>query len=317
MKRLAAFVVGVGLAGVALAAQVGPNSTIYRSPVDLVPVFATVTDATNRVVSGLAREDFTVRDNGVVRDLTVFDSAPRSMRLVLMLDVSASMRPNLILLREACEEVFKRLRPGDGVRIGTFGREITIAPAFSGDVDDLRRALPADINMRALTPLWRAVDAGMSVLEDADSRPVLMVFSDGRDSGPSPGEREITRAQVLARAAREGIMVYAVGLHSFGGNALPAGAVTITRTGDARPDPGLSALATGTGGRYFEVDVDPKRDLGAAFGAAMDELHGQYLLGFSSANDGAVHQIDVAVTRPGFNVRARRTYQAPLPEQRN
>lgn len=316
MRGLAAFLVAATLAA-GLQAQSSPASTVYRSPVDLVPVFATVTDARNRVVSGLAREDFTVRDNGVAQDLTVFDRAPRPMRLVLMLDVSASMRSSLNLLREACEEVFKRLRPGDGVRIGTFGREITLGPTFSDDVEALRRALPAEINMRALTPLWRAVDVAMNALEDADSRPVLMVFSDGRDSGPSPGEREVTRAQVLARAAREGVMVYAVGLHSFGASAPPSGMAMTARTADARPDPGLAVLATGTGGRYFEVDVDPARDLGAAFATAMDELRGQYLLGFRSANDGAVHQIDVAVSQPGVSVRARRTYQAPLPERRN
>jgi hypothetical protein len=109
-------------------------------------------------------------------------------------------------------------------------------------------------------------------------------------------------------------MVYAIGLHSRGGTVALTGAAPTMFVRDDRPDPGLRTLALQTGGRYFEVDLNPERDLGAAFASAMDELHNQYLLGFAAARDGAVHQIDVSVTRPGLTVRARRSYVAPTGE---
>jgi VWFA-related protein len=277
-------------------------------------VFVTVTDAHNRLVANLERADFRLLDNGAAQSITVFDNGPRPLRLVLLLDVSASMAPNLTLLREGSEAVFKRLRPDDGVRLGTFGRTVAIAPAFSSDVNALRSALPAEIDRRALTPLWKALDQAMIALEDAESRPVVIVFSDGRDSGPSPGDRPVGLAEVVSRAHRDGIMVYAVGLHSRGGSANSPNGLGNFMTRDDRPDPGLSALAAQTGGRYFEVDFDPDRDLGTAFATAMDELHSQYLLGFTPPHDGQVHAIDVSVSRPDLTIRARRSYEAPAPQ---
>ena len=79
-----------------------------------------------------------------------------------MLDVSGSMRGNLPLLRAGCEQLFRRLLPGDQARVGTFGAEIIDQP----DVHRRRRrsfaaALPTDIDPNAPTPLWRGMDQAM------------------------------------------------------------------------------------------------------------------------------------------------------------
>ena len=53
-------------------------------------------------------------------------------------------------------------------------------------------------------------------------------------------------------------------------------------------------MAEQTGGGYTEIRFG--QDLGAAFAAVADELHGQYLLGFAPPKrDGKVHDIDVRV----------------------
>ena len=62
------------------------------------------------------------------------------------------------------------------------------------------------------------------------------------------------------------------------------------------PDPGLGTAALDSGGGYFEIR--PRDDLGAAFARVIDELHSQYLLGFSPpARDGKEHKIEVKVRR--------------------
>jgi hypothetical protein len=54
------------------------------------------------------------------------------------------------------------------------------------------------------------------------------------------------------------------------------------------------------------------QDLGDAFAAVADELHSQYLLGFSPPKrDGKTHSVDVRVTRGGLKPRARKSYVAP------
>ena len=76
------------------------------------------------------------------------------------------------------------------------------------------------------------------------------------------------------------------------------------------PDPGLALVAQHTGGGYIEIR--PNQDLGAAFAGVIDELHSQYLLGFTPPkHDGKVHDIDVRVKGHGFKPRARRSYLAP------
>ena len=76
------------------------------------------------------------------------------------------------------------------------------------------------------------------------------------------------------------------------------------------PDPGLALVAQHTGGGYIELR--PNQDLGEAFAGVIDELHSQYLLGFTPPRrDGKVHDIEVRVAGKGLKPRARRSYVAP------
>jgi hypothetical protein len=57
--------------------------------------------------------------------------------------------------------------------------------------------------------------------------------------------------------------------------------------------------------------VRPADDLVAAFQRISDELHHQYLLGFSPATlDGRTHKIDVRMKRADLKARARKSYVA-------
>ena len=75
-------------------------------------------------------------------------------------------------------------------------------------------------------------------------------------------------------------------------------------------DPGLGTAAIESGGGYMEIR--PRQDLGAAFARVADELHSQYLLGFTPpALDGKTHRIEVRVSDRTAKPRARKSYVAP------
>jgi VWFA-related protein len=77
----------------------------------------------------------------------------------------------------------------------------------------------------------------------------------------------------------------------------------------ARPDPALRELALESGGGYFELR-DTER-LGATFARVAEELHHQYLLGFTpAALDGRTHALEVRLRDKDFTVRARKSYLA-------
>jgi Ca-activated chloride channel family protein len=289
----------------------------FRGSSDAVRVFVTVTDGEGRLVTSLTRDEFTVRDEGRPQPITLYDNTPQPIRLVVMLDVSGSMAGNLPLLRAASEQLFSRLFRDDAARVGTFGDEVAISGTFTRDRAELNRALPTSIDPDAPTPLWRAIDAAMDAFGEQgenDRRPVILVLSDGKDSGPIGfRSRYVSQVEAIDRARADGVMVYTIGMRSRGALTMQPGlgrrGLQALLTADL-PDPGLARVAEETGGGYLELD--PRDDLGAAFARVADELHSQYLLGFEPPQrDGKVHDIDVRVRGKGLRPRARKSYVAP------
>ncbi len=289
---------------------------VFRGTGDAVRVFVTVTDVDGRLVTTLARDDFELRDDGKPQPITLFDSTPQPVRLIVMLDVSGSMEGNLPLLRAAAEQLLTRLRPDDGARVGTFGHEITIGSSFTRNPYELRAALPDTIAPDAPTPLWRAIDEALDAFRgEGDERRVILVLSDGKDSGPIGfRQRYVSQAEVIDRARDDDVMVYAIGMRSRGRRppiqpGIGPGGLQAMLTADL-PDPGLARVAQETGGGYTEIRFG--QDLGAAFAQVADELHSQYLIGFSPPKrDGKVHDIQVRVSQRGLKPRARKSYVAP------
>lgn len=307
------------LATIAGAPRAAPQQPIFRGGSDAVRVFVTVTDRDGRLVTTLVRENFEVRDEGKPQPLTQFDNSPQPIRLIVMLDVSGSMEGNLSLLRAAATQLFSRLLPDDVTRVGAFGREVTISPTFTPDPRELAAALPTTIEPNAPTPLWRALTTALDAFGDAtDKRNVILVLSDGKDSGPTGfRERPSSQAEVIDRARREEVMIYAIGLRSRPAQRPTPG---VGRAGLQAmllmdlPDGGLARVAEESGGGYTEIRGG--QDLGAAFAGVADELHTQYLLAFAPPErDGKVHEIGVRVDKGGLKPRARKSYVAPKDER--
>ncbi len=203
-----------------------------------------------------------------------------------MLDVSGSMEGNLALLREASQQLFPRLRQDDRVRVGSFGDEITISessPMTRGSSSPRcpTRFVPM-LPHRCGAP---SIARSTAFKEEGDERPVILVLSDGKDSGPTDfRERPASQASVIDRARRENVMIYAVGMRSRSTQrqapGIGPGGLQAMLTADL-PDPGLARVAEETGGGYSEIRFG--QDLGAAFAQVADELHSQYLIGFATA----------------------------------
>jgi VWFA-related protein len=316
MTRFLAYVLFAACLFGAIGAA-GWQQPVFRGTGDAVRVFVTVTDRDGRLVTTLTQDAFEVRDEGKPQPITLFDNTPQPIRLIVMLDVSGSMEGNLPLLRAATEQLFARLRPDDAARLGTFGKTVDISPSFTHDPGELRTALPSAIDPDAPTPLWRAVDEAIDAFgakgDTSDERPVILVLSDGKDSGPIGfGQGVVSQAQVIERARKDAVMIYAVGMRSRGARQMPglgAGSLQAMLTADL-PDPGLARVAEETGGGYTEIRVG--QDLGAAFAQVADELHSQYLLGFAPPKrDGKVHKVDVRLTQRGLTPRSKKSYVAP------
>lgn len=312
IRFLTCGVVAISVLGLVADAQ---EPAVFRGIGDAVRVFVTVTDGGGRLVTTLTQKDFEIRDEGKPQPITLFDNSPQPIRLVVMLDVSGSMEGNLPLLRAASDQLFARLRPDDVARVGTFGRDVEISPTFTRDVADLRAALPKTIAPDAPTPLWRALDTALDAFDkENDTRAVILVLSDGKDSGLFDfSAQPVSQAEIIDRARTESVMIYAVGMRSRGAQrpapGLGRGGLQAALMADM-PDPGLARVAQETGGGYTEIRYG--QDLVAAFARVADELHSQYLLGFAPPRrDGKRHDIEVRLAQRGLTARARKSYIAP------
>ena len=299
--------------------QQPPEQTVFRGGSELVRAYVTVTDRNGRLVTTLRQEDFEVRDEGKTQPVTLFVNQPRAIRLIVLLDVSGSMLGNLPLLRSGTAELVKHLRADDVARVGTFGKEVVLSETFTRDARELVGALPSAIDPQAPTPLWRAIDKAIESFgrpagsAEGEARHVVLVLSDGADSGlTSFRDRFVTQGDVIDRARRQDVMIYAVGMRSRGNRSAPGlgiGGLQAALSADL-PDPQLARVAEETGGGYTEINFGD--NLGLAFAQVAEELHSQYLLAYEPPRrDGKVHEIEVRVKQGGMKPRARKSYVAP------
>jgi len=286
-------VVVMSLSAVIAAAQ----QPTFRSGTQTVPLYITVTDSAGRLVPDLQKENFQILDNQQPQEITLFDNTIRPITAVLMLDTSGSMTLNLDLVKSAAEQFVIRMLPADKGRVGAFNDKIEFGDGdFTSDRDDLARSIK-ELDFGNATRLWDAVDASLEALQGVEGRRVVVVFTDGDDTGS-----KASLGSVIDRARADEVMIYAIGLESVYMGA-PG---RMVRT---RPAGGLRKIADETGGGYFELKKT--EELGPAFTRVAQELHSQYLLGFTPKNlDNKIHKLDVKTTDASQKARARRSYVA-------
>ena len=294
-RSIAPILVPVAAAWLLVAAPDARQQPTFRSGARLVPLHVTVTDAQGRLVPDLVQDDFEVLDNQQPQPITFFQNEPQPVTAAVMLDTSASMTLNFDLLKRSAEQFLIRLLPEDRARVGAFNDKIQFASDFTSDRDVLVGSLN-DLDFGNPTRLYDAIEASLDELAGIEGRRVALVFTDGDDTASKVG-----MGDMLRRARDEEVMLYAIGFESemfMGGRVI--------RT---KPDRGLKKIADETGGGYFELKR--KDDLGPAFTRVAQELHSQYVVGFTPAVlDGKVHKLELRVRRPGLNARARKSYLA-------
>jgi Ca-activated chloride channel family protein len=267
----------------------------FKSGTQLVSIFATVVDADKRLVPSLTQDDFEILDNEKPQSIAFFNNEIQPITVMVMLDTSLSMTGSIALLRAAAEQFVLRLLPADKGRIGAFNDKIQMSARFTSDRDELVGDIK-DIDYGNGTKLWEAIGASLDELKGIEGRRVILVFTDGDDTASN-----VSLGTVIDRARVEDVMVYAIGLESnyFNGQRMVR----------SQPDRGLKRIADETGGGYFELKKTS--DLAPTFTRVAQELHSQYVLGFTPQQlDNRVHKLTVRVKQAGMTARARKSYLA-------
>jgi Ca-activated chloride channel family protein len=277
--------------GAALAAQDVPGQ--FSASVELVEVYATVTDAKGELVTGLDREDFDVYEDNQLQEVSAFAAGEFPLTVALGVDRSWSMAGDrLRLAKQAAQAFLQQLRPSDRSMVVAISNEAEVIAPLSSDRVNQGRAIAA-LDPWSTTALHDAIIAALDRLAPEPGRQALIVFSDGTDR-----YSKATAADVIGRARRSNALVYPIAI--------------------GRDRPALLAeLAVVTGGRSFQLrDV---KELEKTLATIARELRYQYLLGYTprdAAEDGAREWRSIRVVlknagaTPGLRVRARDGYVA-------
>jgi len=200
------------------------------------------------------------------------------------------MAESLLDVKAAATAIIARLAPDDSVQIGTFSNLLRVSPAFSADKGDLVDRIPfvPGVNM---TILCDALVEGCSTFTGEMDRRAIFVVSDGMDTASNASARD-----VMQKAAEANVAIYAVGLTS---RYIERGRSVVRA-----PNPALHEIADDTGGQY--VFAGSGRDYARLFESMIEELHQQYILGFTPARgDGRLHSLLVTTRLRNLKVRSR------------
>jgi Ca-activated chloride channel family protein len=258
--------------------------------VQLVEVYASVTDRAGEPVAGLQQDDFVITEDGVPQAITTFAAGEFPLTVALGVDRSWSMAGQKLANAKAAARTFLGLlKPTDRSTVVAISAEAEVIAPLSSDRPGQVMAVER-LDPWSSTALHDAIIASLDRLDPEAGRQALVLFSDGTDR-----YSRATETEVLDRARRSNALVYPIAL------------------GKARP-PWLAELAVLTGGRSFLLK--DTRELEPTLRTIARELRHQYLLGYTPSEpieSGSAAWRSIRVTLknppPGVRVRARDGYK--------
>ena len=294
----------LGALGLLAAAPVaGPllqQTYQFRVTVDLISLNVTVTDGRDRFVTDLLEQDFTVYEDGIRQEIAAFSHEDLPIRMVLLLDTSASMVDKMQFAHEAAVRFSRTLRQEDVAQIVEFGSQAHVLQRFTPDHELLERAIRMT-QAGGTTKLHNAMYISLRSLERQRMearRQAIILLSDGRDTSSL-----VTFEQVLELTKDTDVVIYTISLQN-----------TARRRGRrfSEAEHVLKNLAEETGGQwYFPAEL---AELESVYDRIAEELKSQYNVGYISNNprqDGAWRRIVVQTARPDLRIRTKLGYYAP------
>jgi Ca-activated chloride channel homolog len=286
------------------ASRAGAGVNI-RVNTTLVVIPVTVTDALNRFVLGLDRQDFRVFEDGAEQKVKQFADEDAPLSVGVLVDTSGSMGSKIETSRQAVAQFLKTMNAQDEAFLVEFGDRAVLATGFTEHTDEIQSKLTS-VEPQGLTALLDAVYMGLGEMKRAKNpRKALLIISDGGDNNS-----RYTTHQIENLVREADVQIYSMGV--FG----PFPYLGISSAELSGPHL-LSQLSEQTGGRAFAATNDSALpSIATRIGI---ELRNQYVLAYSPTNqnrDGKYRKIEVKLDQPqglpALKSRWRLGYYAPV-----
>jgi len=185
--------------------QQDPQQSI-KIPTNLVTVPVIVTDRYGSFITGLSRNQFTVREEGSAQKIEDFSSTEAPFSVALLIDTSHSTKNKLGRIRKAAETFIKQLLPNDRIMVVSFDDKVRFICDFTSDHAELKRAVNS-LESHYKTSLYDAIHLTINEkMTKIQGRKAIVVLTDGVDTA----SKQATFESAIELAASAGIITYAV-----------------------------------------------------------------------------------------------------------
>jgi Ca-activated chloride channel family protein len=255
--------------------------------VELVQIPVTVTNANNRFISDLHKENFRIWEDRVEQNILYFSTEDAPMSLMIVLDISGSMANSRAFSDKTAAECLKTGVQDDQFSLIVFSSRPEPATEFTTDIRKLQSKL-LFLNSKGTTALYDAVYDGLVTLDTATNpRKALVVISDGYENHSRHSASDIKKM-----VREKDVQIYTIG-----------------NSGDGA----IRELTQITGGRAL---LGMGTGLANICSAIVRELKNQFVISYKSTNlakDGSWRKVRVQLTLPEelqLSVRAKTGYFA-------
>ncbi len=288
--------------------------------VQLVQMDVVATDSKGAHVTDLTLEDFILKENGKVKNLSHFyNSSSEDSRYPLamsfVIDTSYSMHEKvagltrLEIALQAAGLVMDGLKSEDQVELIEFNTKPQTVVSFTSDMNSVREKFKT-INFReASTAMHDAVLFALNSIKGRSGRKIVVIFSDGIDSASKSVEEDVIEA--VRKSDTTIIVFYSefARLHlpaEMGGNPNSIGRIRI-RSGEDT----LRSYTEMTGGQFFSFKKEP--ELLKAIESFRAFVQSQYTLAYKPEGrkkKSEFRKIKIECKRKGVKLQHREGYWA-------
>jgi VWFA-related protein len=273
------------------AAQETQPDEVIKVNTDLVVFDAQVlSKKTKRAVADLRREDFELYEDGARREIGYFSRDELPLSVLLLLDVSGSVRSIIERVGEGAQDAMQRLKPGDEVAVMAFATAPKLIQGFTKDrqlVADKIKAASQEYSIGSGTLLTDALYAAAREMPNSTnpaSRRAIVVVTDNVAFLGSDSEVRRTNNELL----ESGAVVYGLVVRAAFGKVF-----NVITLGKMNP---VEHYSEQTGG---EVSGADKKEVGEKLGEMLARLRTRYSLGFKPADtreDGRLRRLKLQLT---------------------
>ena len=318
----------------------GPEEGSLKLETHLVNLNVSATDKSGKAVPDLKPEDFSIYEDGVKQQISFFSSEKTPFNLVLLIDLSGSMKDEIDLIKATALHFLDVISTQDSVAVVTFTTDVTVVSHLTKDREDLKDSIEWMLAPAGGTSFYDAL--GYALVEEfrkvKRQRNAVIAITDGEDNSlqsslltrlrpwmrlPIAGSF-LTFEELLDGATESEALIYPIHLNPTEPQPLVAPTSSAANSSRIKPQPSvlqiqsemselatkqLRLLADASGARFYHANRI--EDLRGVFERVAAELRTVYSMAYTPTNlnyDGSFRKISVKADKPDVVVRTRPGY---------